>query len=152
MNSDRRRGRPTGPPAEPLERKDPMKQVPLILVIEDDALLRMLMFRALEAAGYRVVAVSTALEAVSVMRRGHPDLILTDLALPDLDGAEAALSIKNEPGMAATPVVLTSSAPNLADRACETEAVDCIAKPFTLRNLVGRIRRALERSETYNQP
>lgn len=123
-----------------------MKHAPLILVIEDDAPVRMLMLRALESAGYRVAAVPTALEAVSVMRRGHPDLILSDLVLPDLDGADAALSIKDEPGMHSTPVILTSSASDLATRARESEAVDYIAKPFTPGDLVGRIGRALEQA------
>lgn len=122
-----------------------MKTSALILVIEDDAPVRMLMVRTLEAAGYRVAAVSTALEAVSVLRREPPALLLTDLVLPGLDGANASLSMKDAPGMAAIPVILTSGAPDLEARARESGAEDSIAKPFTPAELVERVRRVLQK-------
>lgn len=116
---------------------------PLVLVIEDDAAVRTLMVRALEMAGYRVKGAADSLSAVHAARLDHPDLILSDLRLPGVDGGTTSLAIRDEPGLEATPVILVSGDGEIAERARETGAVDFLPKPFLPGNLVQRVRQVL---------
>ena len=120
------------------------KRAPLIMVIEDDDSVRTLMVRSLQAAGFRAVAAPDGYSAVHQARREHPDLILSDLMLPGLDGGTALLSIKDEPGLESTPVILVSGDGEIAVRAEETGAADYVPKPFLPGDLVRRVRRVLD--------
>lgn len=119
------------------------KQAPLVLVIEDDDSVRTLMLRALEMAGFRAVAAPDGISAVHQARAEHPDLILSDLMLPGLDGGTTLLSIKDEPGLESTPIILVSGDGEIALRAQETGAADFVPKPFLPGDLIRRIRRVL---------
>lgn len=120
------------------------RKAPLILVIEDDDSVRTLMLRALELSGFRTVSALDSLSAVRQARAEHPDLILSDLMLPGLDGGTTLLSIKDEPGLESTPIILVSGDVEIAARARETGAADFLAKPFLPGDLVRRVRRALK--------
>jgi len=119
------------------------KTAPLILVIEDDDSVRILMVRALEAAGFRAVSAPDSLSAVRQARARHPDLILSDLMLPGLDGGTTLLSIRDEPGLESIPVILVSGDGEIAARARETGAADFVPKPFLPGDLVRRVRQVL---------
>ena len=119
-----------------------MTQTPLILVIEDSPSLRATIVRTLEISGFRVHAAAKAMDGIRSARHEHPDLILTDVQLPDLDGASAASYLKDNPDFKDIPVVLMSvlNAEELASRRAETGAVDVLCKPFTPGELVRQIR------------
>ncbi len=128
-----------------LEATNPAPPPPLVLVIEDDDAVRMLMVRSLQAGGFRATAVPDGLSAVRQARREHPDLILSDLRLPGVDGGTTLLSLRDEPGLEETPVILVSGDGEIAIRAEETGAADFVPKPFLPGELVQRVRRILGR-------
>ncbi len=76
-----------------------------ILYIEDDPASRMLVERALCFAGYQVLVAARGLEGIDLARREHPDLILTDINLPDLTGREVTTVLRSEAAFANTPIV-----------------------------------------------
>jgi CheY-like chemotaxis protein len=119
-----------------------MSMAPLVLVVEDSPSVRETMVRTLEISGFRVRAAGRAMDAVALARKEPPDLILTDVQLPDLDGASAAAYLKDDPAFAGIPVLLVSVLPpqELEEKKAETGAVDILQKPFSPGELVRRVR------------
>jgi signal transduction histidine kinase len=84
-----------------------------ILYIEDDPASRSLVERTLNHAGYRVLVAERGLEGIDIARRESPDLILTDINLPDLSGREITTTLRSEVRFQRTPIVaLTAQAYN----------------------------------------
>ncbi|MGZ3428934.1 MAG: response regulator transcription factor [Polyangia bacterium] len=113
----------------------------MILVVDDDADLRRLLERELQAAGYRVAQAGSGAEAIERARRHLPTLVLLDMNLPDLDGVEVLRRLKSSPVTARVAVVLVSGRCSEADRitGLELGADDYIGKPFSLRELMLRV-------------
>ncbi|HEY2916866.1 MAG TPA: response regulator [Candidatus Limnocylindrales bacterium] len=82
-----------------------MPAFPLVLIVDDDERNRKLARDVLAAAGCRTLEAATAAEAIALASQYLPDVILMDLRLPDLDGAEAVGRLKAEPRTAGIPVV-----------------------------------------------
>jgi two-component system cell cycle response regulator len=110
------------------------------MLVEDDASLSGLLEARLGAAGYSVVAFSTAVEALAALTRETPALVLMDIGLPGLDGVEACKRVASEyPNV---PVVLITSRAEVEDRVMglEAGARDYISKPFASRELLARVK------------
>lgn len=87
-----------------------------ILYIEDDPASRRLVERTLTFSGYEVLVAERGLQGVDLARQHQPDLILTDINLPDLSGQEIATALRQEERFAATPIVaLTAQSQGSAD-------------------------------------
>ena len=82
---------------------------PTVLVVDDYDELRLLLGEWLRARGYRVAEASGGCEAVAAAARERPDLILMDVAMPDVDGLTAALRIRRTEGLSNIPIVATSA-------------------------------------------
>lgn len=109
-----------------------------ILLVEDDELLRGAMQMVLEWEGYRVVCAGDGREALDLMRGGtRPALILLDVMLPVLDGAQLREELRRDPALADVPVVVVSG----------LDAADCpaaaahVRKPFAPEELLEAVRR-----------
>lgn len=74
-----------------------MREKPLILVVDDEQDLREIMSIKLNASGFDTAAAGSAVEAVDVAKKMHPDLILMDIHMPGVSGTDAALQIKQDP-------------------------------------------------------
>jgi len=80
-------------------------QQPVILIIEDSNDTRLALQKNLELEGYHVVLAGRALDGIDVARRSNPDLILTDINLPDMTGRELATTLRSDPRFASIPIV-----------------------------------------------
>jgi two-component system cell cycle sensor histidine kinase/response regulator CckA len=110
-----------------------------ILVVEDDEVVRQFTVRVLAGAGYEVVAPDTAPEAVDRGRRDRPDLLLTDVIMPTLRGAEVAAELRAT--HADLPVLYMSG---YSDRSLDgTESGRYLAKPFSAEELLGAVERTM---------
>lgn len=76
-----------------------------ILVVEDDPDNRRIVAKVLSVEGYHVIEATDGIEALARARAEHPDLILMDLALPNVDGWEATRRLKSDPETRSIPVV-----------------------------------------------
>ncbi len=121
-----------------------------ILVCDDNQAIAKSIVILLESAGYRAVAVSSALDCVASARQAPPDLILMDIMMPGMDGATVSGLMKDVPGLERIPIVLLSAMPEeeVRRRAIEAEAVDYLLKPFSKSRLVDVIRRRTPEPET----
>lgn len=94
-----------------------------VLVVDDTAIQRKLAVLRLEDAGYEVLEAADGEAALRIARRERPDLVLSDVLMPGLDGFELCRALRADPGLAGTPVILASSVfveradRELADRA-----------------------------------
>jgi DNA-binding response OmpR family regulator len=111
-----------------------------LLLVEDDQLLASSLGRALSAYGYEVTIARSVAEALSELARRVPDLVLLDLGLPDGDGDEVcAYLVQHHPRL---PIVVVTARNEEVDvvASLANGAVDFVAKPFRLAELVARIR------------
>ena len=118
-----------------------------ILVIEDDAALAQTFQEILEAEDYAVTLAATAAEARAATELHPPDLVLTDLVLPDADGLILCADLKSKLGV---PVIVVSGTIRKRDSvlALKLGADDFIPKPFDVDELLSRIEAALRRSRS----
>lgn len=128
--------------------------MPRLLLVEDEQVNRDLFRRRLERKGYAVVPAENGLSAVALAKSEQPDLVLMDLALPDLDGWEATRRIKADPATAAIPV-LALSAHATSEAREKALAVGCEefeTKPVNWDVLFKKIEEALLRARNRTKP
>lgn len=116
-----------------------------ILVADDDPHIREVIVFALERAGMTVTLAGNGREALAAHRRERPDLVVLDIAMPELDGFETLRAIRQA---SATPVIFLTARDEEIDRVLGLElgGDDYVTKPFSPRELVARIRAVLKRS------
>ena len=128
-------------------------ETPNILLVEDDAALRSLVARRLSESGYEVRAVVSGTEALEEVAARLPDLVLLDVMIPEIDGLEVCRRLRSEHPLLYV-IMLTARAQEI-DRVVglEVGADDYVTKPFSLDELVARVRAALRRIRlTREQP
>jgi two-component system, chemotaxis family, chemotaxis protein CheY len=112
-----------------------------ILIVEDEAPLRELVADLIEDAGYRALQAIHGRQALALIEQERPDVVLSDVMMPVLNGAELCRILKGQPRTAAIPVILMSAAGSaIADGAGADAFVD---KPFELSELEALVRRWL---------
>lgn len=113
-----------------------------ILVVDDEPALVRAVETNLRKHDFRVDKAASGVEAIEAYSRVHPDLVLLDLGLPDLDGLLVIRSIRAH---SSTPIVVLSARDSEGDKvaALEEGADDYLTKPFGARELLARIRVAL---------
>ena len=123
----------------------------LILVVEDDAAVRNLMAVTLETRGYRYHLAQNGTEALIEATTHQPDVMLLDLGLPDMDGVEIIRKVRGWSGM---PIIIISARSEDTDKveALDAGADDFLTKPFSVNELLARLRVALRRINTDYQP
>jgi response regulator NasT len=115
-----------------------------VVVAEDEALIRMDIVETLKEAGFDVVAeAKDGLEAVELVKEHKPDLLVTDIKMPNLDGLGAAEKLKDE--KVAIVLLTAFSQKELVERANEAGAMAYIVKPFTPNDLLPAVELALSR-------
>jgi len=116
-----------------------------ILVVEDELALRETLTYNLEKNGYTVTAVGDGRLAVETARVQKPDLIVLDVMLPGLDGIEVCRILRREMSV---PILMLTARADEIDRVVglEVGADDYIAKPFSMRELLARVKAQLRRT------
>ena len=114
----------------------------LVLIVDDNERNAKLARGVLEVAGMRTLSAGTAEEALALAAAHRPDLVLMDLRLPDLDGAEAARRLARDERTARIPVIALSAQPAAeADDWCrEAGFVAYIEKPIDVRAFPEQVR------------
>jgi two-component system, OmpR family, response regulator len=116
-----------------------------ILVVEDDGNLRETLKYNLHKEGYTVVTAADGAEAVTAALREKPDLIVLDVMLPKMNGFEVCRIVRSE---MTVPILMLTAKVEETDKIAGLElgADDYVTKPFSVRELLARIRAMLRRS------
>jgi two-component system cell cycle response regulator DivK len=122
-----------------------MSDLPLVLIVDDDARNRKLARDVLRSARFRTLEAVTAAEGIALASEHLPDVILMDLRLPDLDGTEAARLLRAEPRTSRIPVVAVSALPLNAreDWLFDAGFAGYVVKPIDIDEFPDVVRRVL---------
>jgi two-component system phosphate regulon response regulator PhoB len=125
-----------------------------ILVVEDDDDIAQLLAITMKKAGFEVAVTDNGYEALNLIRRNPPDLLILDLMIPGIDGLEVCKAMKRDPRTAAVPVLIVTARGEEIDRiiGLELGADDYVVKPFSPRELLLRVRAILRRAGYEYQP
>jgi two-component system phosphate regulon response regulator PhoB len=125
-----------------------------ILIIEDEQDLAGLVEYNLRAAGFETETAGTGAGGLAKARAQTPDLVLLDLMLPDVAGSEVLRMLKSDTDLRKVPVVIVSAKGHEADRiqGLELGADDYVVKPFSVRELMLRVKAVLRRSDAEESP
>jgi two-component system, OmpR family, KDP operon response regulator KdpE len=115
-----------------------------ILIIDDEPAIRRFLRVSLGARGYELYEAATGGDGLQSVPMHHPDLVILDLGLPDMDGLEVVRSLRE---WTQTPILILSVREQEADKitALDAGADDYLTKPFGVGELLARIRVALRR-------
>lgn len=120
-----------------------------ILVVDDEPFIVELVKFNLESAGYEVITASDGHEALKLIEKDHPDLIILDIMLPGIDGMEICRALRFKMQTKDIPVILLTAKTGEIDKVLGLEmgADDYITKPFSPRELVARVKAVLRRTD-----
>lgn len=112
-----------------------------ILVVDDEDDILNFLELVLSEKGYRVVTASGGQEALTRAQLEHPDLVLLDIMMPQMDGWEVLKLLRVDEETAHIPVAMLSARTEARDRVqgLQEGAVDYICKPFSLSELLGKV-------------
>jgi len=120
-----------------------------LLVVDDDPFIARLLEIELSAAGYAVQVANDGQQALDMVRRDPPDLVITDVMMPHIDGFELTRMLRQEPSTATVSVIILTARGLSADKleGFAIGADDYIVKPFDTPELLARVRGVLRRSK-----
>ncbi len=123
-----------------------MATTPIVYFIDDSATMREVIKIAFRRENLNVVACHDAASAMGLMEQNAPDVVISDVIMPDKDGYEVCQYIKQHPRFGKTPVILMSGVVNrsVAEKAFAVKADELIRKPFQPQDLIARVRHLLD--------
>ncbi len=123
--------------------------MPRVLVIDDDPIYHKIIARGLQPMGYEIDVADKGETGIEKARALHPDIIITDVMMPDISGYDVARQLRREPEFAMTPILVLSSQTGLQAKlsSFEAGADDYITKPFEPAELAARLTALLRRAE-----
>lgn len=122
-----------------------MSQTPTVYFIDDSATMREVIKIAFRRENMNVVACHSGAAALNQMHQVPPDVVISDVIMPEKDGYEVCQNIKSDPRFGSTPVVLMSGVVNraVAEKAFAVKADELIRKPFQPQDLITRVKHLL---------
>ncbi len=120
----------------------------VVLVIDDDPAFVRFVEMFLEPEGFRILPALTGTDGLETARERHPDVILLDLTLPDVDGREVLRELKSGEATRGIPVVVVTARGSPGDRleTLDLGGDDYVAKPFDIRELQARLASVVSRA------
>jgi diguanylate cyclase (GGDEF)-like protein/PAS domain S-box-containing protein len=115
---------------------------PVVLVVDDDATLRMMLHASLTKGGFSVLEAENGAKGVAMFAESRPDLVLLDVMMPGMNGLQACAAMRRLPGSEHTPVLMLTGLEDVdsINRAFEAGATDFITKPVKWPMLTHRLR------------
>lgn len=119
-----------------------------ILVVDDDSILRRVLQNSLEQKGYHVISVGSGREALIQFERDIPDIVVSDVSMPRMNGFEFCRQLRSQPSGKLIPFIFLSAMGEVDDRIQgHTIGADSyLTKPFEMKELLANIEALIERS------
>ncbi|ALB47543.1 MULTISPECIES: winged helix-turn-helix domain-containing protein [Clostridium] len=124
-----------------------------ILIVDDEEHIVELLHFNLVNAGYEVLSANNGIDAVKIAKAEKPSLLLLDLMLPGMDGFDVCKEIKRDAEMKKTSIIMLTAKGEELDKilGLELGADDYITKPFSVRELLARVKAVLRRTSSFNE-
>lgn len=119
-----------------------------ILIVDDEEHIRELIKFNLDTNGYRTICADNGLEALRMVKSENPQLILLDVMLPNMDGYDVCKEIRRDNSISSTPIIMITAKGEEFDKVLGLElgADDYMTKPFSIRELIARVKAILRRT------
>ena len=129
-----------------------MAKEKILIVDDEEHIIELLKFNLLNA-GYDVFVANNGIDAVKIARAEKPNLLLLDLMLPGIDGFDVCKEIKRDAEMKKTSIIMLTAKGEELDKilGLELGADDYITKPFSVRELLARVKAVLRRTNSFNE-
>ncbi|MGA2082161.1 MAG: response regulator [Holophaga sp.] len=123
---------------------------PTVMVVDDDEFQHKIVSRLVKDEGYRMVFASSGIEALNMLRKIQPDLILLDLSMPDMDGLEVTRRVKGVARFAQIPIIMITgnSEESIVTDSMNAGAIDFMVKPLGREALIAKIAKVLGTKDT----
>ena len=123
-----------------------------ILIVDDDQLVRKLLEYIIKKAGYQVSIAENGSDALKIVQKEKPDLIISDVEMPKLGGLELCQKLKEDIDTKLIPIILITSNTQLQDKLCgfRSGADDYFMKPLHLKDLLTRVESLLEEGNAFS--
>jgi CheY-like chemotaxis protein len=137
---------PDSPVGSQAEAPPETKRTPTVYFIDDSATMREVIKIAFRRENVNVIACADAASALAQFEQNRPDVVITDVIMPDQDGYSVCSHIKQHPDLSGVPVVLMSGVVNksVADKAVAVQADELVRKPFQPQELINRVKALLD--------
>ena len=114
----------------------------LILVVDDSPIQRKIISNTLKAKGYQVIVAENGRQGVELALQRHPDLILMDIAMPEMDGLSAVRELRRHPEMAEVPILAVTASTDADELAKAYQAgyTDAVSKSGDRAMLIEKVR------------
>src|ERR1700726_356131 len=131
-----------------------VKRPPTVYFIDDSATMREVIKIAFRRENINVITCADAASALAQFEQNRPDVVITDVIMPNQDGYAVCSQIKQHPQFGGIPVVLMSGVVNktVADKAVSVQADELIRKPFQPQELIGRVKALLNPKSATSAP
>ncbi|HEX5636650.1 MAG TPA: response regulator, partial [Gammaproteobacteria bacterium] len=125
------------------------RETPLMLVVDDDVVIRSMIKKALQNQAYDVVEAPNGSEGVEMFRKLHPDLVLLDVLMPMMDGFAACSAMRKHDPERTVPIIMLTGLDDVTsvDRSFDAGATDFITKPINWSLFSQRVRYSLRTRE-----
>ncbi len=122
-----------------------------VLIVDDEILMRRVISDYLRLRNFRTFEADNGEKALKIFRKEHPDLVLLDIMMPEMDGLEVCKKIRKKSDV---PIIIITAKGNEEDelQGFDLGADEYIAKPFSLKILAARIEAVLRRQKTHLDP
>ena len=128
----------------------PSKKAP-VLIVDDDVRILGMTRRALKMEGYRVLTATSGESALDVLDQETPDLVLLDIVMPGMDGYTVCRRLRQSLQI---PIIMVTVKGNAEEKVAglEAGADDYVVKPFSIAQLVARVKAVLRRAKLWDEP
>lgn len=132
---------------------NPLEDLPLILIVDDEKTMRMLLKKAMEKEGYRVAEATDGKQGIELYQSLNPDIVLLDAMMPLMDGFTCCEKMQALPGSDRTPILIITALEDSesVDRAYKVGAADYVTKPIHWAVLRQRVRRLIQQVSLLTQ-
>ena len=120
-----------------------------ILIVDDDLDTLRLVGLMLQHQGYRIIAASSGIQAISLSQGDKPDMVLLDIMMPDMDGYEVARKLRSDPATNTIPIIMFTAKTQVDDKVqgFDAGADDYLTKPTQPRELFAHVKAVLARGK-----
>ncbi|MDM9584465.1 PleD family two-component system response regulator [Nostoc sp. GT001] len=121
----------------------------LVLIVDDEPFIRLILRHFLEQEGYQIAEAQNGIEAINVFKQLHPDIVLLDAIMPDMDGFECCTQLELLDCNKHTPILMITGLEDQesVDRAFAVGAMDFVTKPIHWPVLRQRVKRLIQQSQ-----
>jgi PAS domain S-box-containing protein len=130
-----------------------MSKKPKVVIVEDDPHFRLILAKRMESIDCEVQVAENGEQGLETIRSFHPDLVISDLMMPQMTGQELCQKVKADPELKDVYFMMLTARDSVSDRVTNLEggADDHLAKPASTQELLARVRAGLRVRQLYNQ-